>query len=110
MSTYDGYDVRQMLDVINQLCRVVKLEKVEADDGAGGLMAINWRLYCLSDHFGEFESEHHSLFHLVYLAFKPHKPFADQQREQLREVGKELFSKVDSVLGRNGGDTAEDHY
>jgi len=104
MATYDGYTERQMLDVLAQRCQVVKLETVEITEERSDYLVRAWRLYCLSHDHGEFEQTGESLFHLIYSAFKPHKPFADEQRDKLRELGKKLRQNLSAARGELVGE------
>lgn len=103
MSTYDGYTECAMLDVLAQRCITVKLESVEVEESDTPYLCRAWRLYCMSHEFGEFEETNESLFHLLYTAFQPHKPFADEQREQMREMGEKLKQSLAKVRDEPAG-------
>ncbi len=78
--SYDGFDVQAMLNFMSEEANTIKLEKIDAR---------KWRLYVLSDGYGEFELEG-TLFQVVMKAFKPYLNEAQIERERVSNVLRDI--------------------
>ncbi len=75
MSIYLGFDLKSMLYWLNRYCKLVEIHK------QGEL----WRLYVLSDEYGEFENVG-GLFCITTQAFKPFIEKANKDTTKMKDL------------------------
>lgn len=78
MGIYNGFDIGQMLNVLQRHAEKVNLYKCTDD-----VEDWDWVLYVCDERFGEYENKGR-LFDIVMFAFKPYMEIAKQERAEFR--------------------------